>query len=745
MSSPFRRTRLVQALAGIHLISSAALICTFLAAFFTFVPGRAVAQQQADSTLPEVRVTGERDTPNDKLPLEAVSSTGSRLGITTRENPSSITVVDRETIEARGARDTQEVLRGTPGVVASAPPGSGGFVSMRGFTGSQITQMFNGISVQYDAVAAYPVDSWLYERVEVLGGASSFLHGSGAVGGAVNYITKLASRQAMQQDVFASYGRYNSSQLAYGLNGAVNANNYLRLDISRQDTEGWVERSPARSTVAAASWLTDISPGFSHTLAVEYQHKSQRPYWGTPLLNPVTSGQIDPATRFKNYNSDNGQYQQDIRWVRSITDYRLGEKSKLTNTAYWYDAERVYRDVEVYTWNATNTAINRLRSGVLAQKHGQTMYGNKTELTHEGTLASLPTQWAAGLDLSRNQQTRYPTSLSAPPTNIDVVDPYNPVGGDFYSIPGASTATNPDRTNRVYTTSAYLENRTRLTNALSLVSGLRFDDIRLDVTNYRAVSATNPAYFKRSFNAQTGRIGVVYDLTPTANLYANYSTSADPPAGILTTLNFASVLDFGLTTGRQFEVGSKFDFWQGRGNATVAAYRVERENLSITDPNNLLNTLPVGAQSTRGIEMAAGVRLGPQWRVQGNLSVLAARYDSFTQTVGATVISRVGYVPVNVPSRVANLWVTYAFAPQWEAGLGLRGVSSAYASVDNTVRAAGYGLVDASLSYRIAKNMSVTARARNLGDKVYAETTTTTPLFYLGAPRSFDVSFRGTF
>jgi iron complex outermembrane receptor protein len=715
------------------------------AAPVVLLPGLAAAQQAQTTTLPEVKVTGQQEVPNEKLPLDVPASTGSRLNISNRENPASVTVIERDTIEARGARDTQEILRGAPGLVASSPPGSAGFVSMRGFTGSQVTQMFNGISVQYDVIAGYPVDSWIYDRVEVLGGASSFLHGSGAVGGAVNYISKLATRQPLRQDVLARYGSFNTTQFAYGINGAVNESNALRLDISKQDSDGWVERSPSRSGVAAASWLVDITPNLSHTLAGEWQHKSQRPYWGTPLLNPVTSGQIDQNTRFKNYNSDNGQYAQDIRWLRSITDYRLSEKSKFTNTAYWYDAERWYQDVEVYTFNANNTLVNRPRSGVLATKHGQTLYGNKLEFTHDGALAGLPSQWAAGVDLSRNQQTRYPTSLAAPPTNIDSVNPYSPNGGDFYSIPGITTPTNPDRTNRVYTTSVYAENRTKLTGALSLVAGLRFDDIRLDVTNYRAVSATNPAWFKRAFNAWTGRAGLVYDLGKTANVYVNYSTSADPPAGILTTLNFASVLDFGLTTGRQAEAGAKFDFLEGRGNATVAVYRVERENLAITDPANPNNTLPVGAQSTRGIELAAGVRLSPQWRVQGNLSVLAARFDNFTQTVGSTVVSRAGFVPTNVPSRVANLWVTYAFAPQWEAGLALRGVSSAWGNVDNTVRAAGYGLVDASLTYRINKNHSITARGRNLGDRIYAENVTSTPMFYLGAPRSFELAYRGTF
>ena len=100
-----------------------------------------------------------------------------------------MTTVDRATIDARGAQDTQEILRAVPGVTAHNAPGSIG-VSYRGFTGAALNQLFNGINVQY-SIASRPVDSWIYDRVEAIGGASSFLYGAGGVGGTINYITKL--------------------------------------------------------------------------------------------------------------------------------------------------------------------------------------------------------------------------------------------------------------------------------------------------------------------------------------------------------------------------------------------------------------------------------------------------------------------------------------------------------------------------------------------------------------------------
>ena len=65
-----------------------------------------------------------------------------------------VTVIDRDTLDARGVRTTQEALAGIPGLTAASPPGNGNAVTYRGFSGSQITQLFNGIDVQYASIAA---------------------------------------------------------------------------------------------------------------------------------------------------------------------------------------------------------------------------------------------------------------------------------------------------------------------------------------------------------------------------------------------------------------------------------------------------------------------------------------------------------------------------------------------------------------------------------------------------------------
>ncbi|WP_408169349.1 TonB-dependent receptor [Herbaspirillum rhizosphaerae] len=706
----------------------------------------------AGDVLETIEVRETRDEPNEKLPLDQSASTASRLGLSVRETPGSISIIDRSAIEARGASDTQQILRGIPGVTASAPPGQAGFVSYRGFSASQITQLFNGITVQYDSISARPIDSWIYDRVEAVGGASGFVNGAGSVGGAINYITKLANRDGNTAQLYGSYGSNNSSVVAAGINRKIGGENsaddgagvtnYLRIDLSRSGSDGYVDGEKRRSLTGAFSLLTDITPQLSHTLAYEYQQEHvDRPYWGTPLLNPTTGvGRIDPATRFKNYNANDGVYEQTVEWFRSIVDYRLSADTSIKNTFYHYNALRDYRNVEVYRYNATNTQV--VRNSAFLQRHDQELTGNRLEWQHHGKLGAMQSDWAGGVDYSINRMKRFPRTVAGP---ISSVDPYNFSTESFFSIPGMTPDFVPDRSNRVTTLAAFLENRTRLLPSLSLVTGLRHDQIKLEVENLRTASATDPAYFSNTYRPTTGRAGLVWDITPSANVFVQYSTAADPPAGVLTTASFSQVRDFNLTTGDQVEAGSKFDFWDGRGNATISAYAIKRKNLAVTDSTNPNNTVPAGQQSSRGLEFAFGVRPVKNVRLQGNFSLVKAQYDDFTENVGGVAVSRAGKRPTNTPMRVANLWLDYAFMPGWNAGLDARAVSSVYGNTANTLSAPGYAIFGASLSYKIQSVATVTARVKNLTDKVYADNVTSAPMFYLGAPRTFEIAVLANF
>jgi len=688
-------------------------------------------------TLPSSNVTATADQAKEatSLDLDRPIESGSRLNLSARENPASVSVADRKTMERIGARNFQDAANALPGVNASAPPGWGGYVSYRGFNGAQVSQLFNGINLQYGA-AGRPVGAWIYDRVELLGGPSSFLNGSGAVGGSLNMITKLANRDEDTFEGRVSYGRYDTMETSVGFNKALNSGDgprhYARLDYSRTSTNGYIDRQENGAGNLAFSLLSDINDQLSHTLAIEYlEEKEDSPYWGAPVLQPASGTlHIDKHHRFDNYNVEDGRYEQRTRWLRSITDYRIDDSNQLRNTFYHYNGQRDYRNLEVYRYNPGNTAI--ARSGGYRQRHDQEVNGNRVELTHQGQLFGLASDWAFGMDYNRNQQTAYPLSKGA----FDSIDPNGFQPDHFLDIPGMDAPRAKGRSTTTDTTAGFVENRTRLTDQLSLVTALRYDHIDFDVVDH-----VTRAKLKRRWDAFTGRLGLVYDLTSNVSLYTQYSTSAEPPGGSLTGASLSQVGDFDLSTGRQVEVGSKFDFLDGRGSATAAAYRIVRKNISVPSSTVPNTTEQAGQQTSTGIELAASFKVTPKLLAAGNFSWVNAEYDEFNENIGGVVYSRKGKNPVNIPDRVANLWLTYDLAPGWQVGADARYVSAVYANTANTQWVPSYTVYGLSMTHDLDQHVQLSARLRNLTDEVYARFIhQTNTQYYLGEPRSLEIA-----
>ncbi|WP_039011368.1 TonB-dependent receptor [Pseudomonas brassicacearum] len=682
-----------------------------------------------------INASADQPKPATSLDLDTPIESGSRLNLSARENPASVSAADRKTMERIGARNFQDAANALPGVNASAPPGWGGYVSYRGFNGAQISQLFNGINLQYGG-AARPVGAWIYDRVELLGGPSSFLNGSGAVGGSLNVITKLANREEDTFEGRMSYGRYDTWETAVGFNKALNSGDgprhYARLDYSRTSSNGYIDRQENGAGNLAFSLLSDINDRLSHTLAIEYlEEKEDSPYWGTPVLQPLTGKlQIDKHNRFNNYNVEDGRYEQRTRWIRSITDYQLDDNTQLRNTFYHYDGQRDYRNLEVYRYNSDNSAI--ARSGGYRQRHDQEVNGDRIELTHQAQLFGLASDWALGVDYNTNQQTNYPLSKGA----FDTIDPDGFEPGHFLDIPGMDAPRTKGRSTWTDTSSAFVENRTRLTEQLALITALRYDHIDFEVVDHAA-----QARLDKRWDAITGRLGLVYDLTSNVSLYTQYSTSAEPPGGTLTSASIAQVSDFDLSTGRQFEVGSKFDFLDGRGSATAAAYRIVRKNISVPSSTVPNTTEQAGQQTSTGIELAASFKITPKLLAAGNFSWVRAEYDEFNETIAGVVFSRKGKNPVNIPDRVANLWLTYDVAPDWQLGADVRYVSSVYANTANTTWVPSYTVYGLSMTHDLDKHVQVSARLRNLTDEVYARFIhQSNTQYYVGEPRSLEIA-----
>jgi vitamin B12 transporter len=139
---------------------------------------------------------GERDTVETVLVPPIVVSV-SRVETEASRVASSITVVSRADIEGRQLGTVLEALQSVPGVslVRTGGPGSSTSVFLRGASSEHALVLVDGIEMNdpsaptggYD-LATLGTDG--VERIEVLRGPQSTIHGSSAMGGVVNVITR---------------------------------------------------------------------------------------------------------------------------------------------------------------------------------------------------------------------------------------------------------------------------------------------------------------------------------------------------------------------------------------------------------------------------------------------------------------------------------------------------------------------------------------------------------------------------
>lgn len=729
--------------------------------------------------------------PNSKLQLDTRTTTSSRLGLTPRQTPSSIVILDNATMRARGANTTQEALSRAPGIIVSQQPGSAGTVCMRGFCNTEITQLFNGIDVAYGGVAGRPVDTWTLDRIEVLGGPSSYLWGQGAVGGTINYVSKIANREQKGIEAFGLGGMFFNRRAGVSYNGQIgNTPNWIQAAAGYSGSDGYVERTPHNAGDFSLSWLSDINSQVSNTMAAEFHTEQRDAYWGTPLLNPVFLGnvyelrtnglpvfdaQILPGTRYKNLNALNPVFDQQVVLARNITEYAFSEALQFKNTLYFYRADRQWENIEAGSYNARNQAFaggaflpNSLinRSEEFAVRHLHSLIGNRTETFYHADIFGFPTRTSAGVDVSWNDQTRNP-SLPNPFFSSTVL-PYGFTGGIPYNEIFGSTGWVGGARGQLRTIALFAENRISILPQLHLTTGLRWEDIEYSRTNFRTPTPPappldligDPAFFRREYNPITWRAALSYDVAKDVNVYATYSTAANPPAGYILTGTPAQLRQFGLSTGWQVEGGAKFDFLDGRGSATIAGYFIERNNLAIRTGPNPNQVAPVGKVASNGIEFNAGLQLTPEVSLQGNVAWTNAKFVQFDEATrdffrpilprlpaaNAAIVSRAGNRPINIPRWTANAFLTWQFMPEWQWQFNTRFVGDRFANTANTVRLPAYTLFDTAIAWSpkflpFGREMTLTARLKNITNAQWFEWGQTfNDVALIGAPRTFEMS-----
>lgn len=666
--------------------------------------------------------------PPTQIPLNAPATGGSRLDIPVRDLPASLFLVNQELIQERGARLVEEAVQLAVGMQATTNVGSIPAYATRGWDDNSVSIMRDGIRQNSRSQSSRPVDSFILERVEILKGPASLLYGEGAIGGAVNMVSKSPISQ-LGVNTLLSYGSFGQYRAGVGVNVPLRRNLFARVDVSQTGTDGYVGDSPQKLFAALASvrWLptSNISLKASGT----YTYDNTSSYYATPFIN----NGFDRRTLDFNYNMEDRLTKSHNRWAQVEGDILLGRGWRVHNHLFAATHKLDWRNFEGYTYNAALNTVD-VTSFFLIWRD-DLLVGDRVDARNTFTVGGRTLNMTVGGEVQRNDMERAgnPSPNTAEYTITRRLDPFNPQPHFDPGLPYVK-----QRDVLVNTKAIFAESAFDAIDRLKLVTGLRWEQIGLDYTPYPSLVTASQDY-----TPTTGRLGAVFQVTPSANVYASYSRAVEP------TVQLASLdgtqQEFSLVPARQLEVGAKGGGFGGRLDGTFAYFAIEKRDILISSLIDGIRTnQQVGKQTSRGIELAVVGRPTMSLTVAGDIAVTGANFDDFTEIVNNVNFSRTGNTPRNVPKVIWNLSPTQRIGSFDITGT-LRQVGERWGDHANTRLVKSYTTVDAAVGYRIRNGSRLRLRARNLTDRVYTQQATSNTAGRLEPPRSVDLTFTTDF
>ncbi|HWW04993.1 MAG TPA: TonB-dependent hemoglobin/transferrin/lactoferrin family receptor [Collimonas sp.] len=462
--------------------------------------------------------------------FDEISVTATRSETAVAQTPSSISVINAETIEEQQPRDVKDLLRYEPGVTVRRGPyrpssaatagGRGGNegINIRGLEGNRILLMEDGIRLP-GAFSFGPLEAGrgdyvqmdMYKRVEILRGPASAMYGSDGLTGAVNFITKDPSdflKIFNKPTYFSIKPTYDSTDgststtavAAFGgerFEGLLIAN---KRDGHEVDTKGTRNiLGPNRDTAnpqnvhgnaLLGKLLFKASTQDTFTAAIDHQEQKT----DSNVLSAVTASTL--ALR-ANDKLERNRYSLAYNFKDGSNPYFQNAHAQI----YYQDAKN-----HQFSFEDRFPAVGRSRDNTY-QEH---TYGGSAQAESGFATGGMQHKLIYGFDLSTARIS----------------------GLRNGTIPGTGESPFPNKAfpNTDYSLfGAFIQDEIRLSQhgALSIMPGLRFDGYRL-TPDQNDPSFTGKAT-KSSGNAVSPRLALMYEISPALLPYIQYARGFRTP------------------------------------------------------------------------------------------------------------------------------------------------------------------------------------------------------------------------
>jgi iron complex outermembrane recepter protein len=289
--------------------------------------------------------------------LEEIVVTATRHEETLSKVPLSVTALSQETLDQKGVRDFQDIVRFTPGV--SIDQSGTNAISIRGISasgGAGTTGIYiDDTPIQMRSVGFNPDDTlpktFDLDRVEVLRGPQGTLFGSGSEGGTVRYIMTQPSLTKestyVRSEISATRGGEPSYEAGIAHGGPI-IDNVLgyRASVWYRYDGGWIDRVDSttlatidqhanriNTSAARLAFIWQPAEGVLVTPAIMYQNSrkhDEATYW------PAFSGD----GHFRNLTPERMPVPDEYYLPSLKIEADLGRTRLISNTSYYHRNEQ---------------------------------------------------------------------------------------------------------------------------------------------------------------------------------------------------------------------------------------------------------------------------------------------------------------------------------------------------------------------------------------------------------------------
>ncbi|NMZ43105.1 TonB-dependent siderophore receptor [Pseudomonas proteolytica] len=653
-------------------------------------------------------------------------ATATRMVLTPRETPQSISVVTRQVMDDFGLNAIDDVMRHTPGITVSTYDTERTNYYSRGF--SIVNFQYDGIPTLRDAqysAGQTLTDMALYDRVEVLKGATGLLTGAGGPGGTINLIRKKPTSE-FKSSIELGAGSWDNYRSQIDVSGPLTETGNVRgrAVAAYQDKKSFLDHYSRKTGVYYGILEVDLDPDTLLTLGADYQDSDPKgsSWTGTRTIFDPAGNKLDLPRSFNNgpkwssweqysrtlfatleHNFDNGwvtkgQYNHQINGY----DAPLGYISQDSLTASSIFARK-------YTGETTSDSLDVYASGPFE------LFGREHQLVVGQSLSI--SKWK-GKDYG--SATYFDNSY----------DFYQWHGEAIKPLWNQPTKINDETTRQ---TGSYITGRFSLMDDLHLLLGTR-------IANYQVTGTSD--------TQESGKVvpyaGLTYDLNDNFTAYASYTEIFQPQTQYRDRTR--TMLD--PNEGKNYELGLKGEFFDGRLNASLAYFEVHEENRPIAD--TAYNSQPgvdysyIGTKTqTKGYEAEISGELSPGWQLQAGYTHKIARDDDKKKVATWEPEDQLSfYTSYKLQGRLDKL--TLGGGARWQAA-GWQNVNNPGTRQSEKFTQDPYWLVDVMARYQLTENLSATLNVNNLFDKAYYTNIGFYDSAYYGDPRNVMVTTRWDF